>query len=56
MKETLPSNEAIMPVLLAVLADGVPRLAALMAEYGVGVATRQTLTIKILGLDYFLED
>ena len=32
------------------------RLAALMIEYGVGVTTRQTLTIKTLDSDYFLED
>ncbi len=29
---------------------------ALMIEYGVGVTTRQTLTIKALDLDYFLEE
>ena len=38
-----------------VLIDG-PRLAALMIEYGVGVTTRETLTIKTLDSDYFLED
>lgn len=38
-----------------VLIDGA-RLAALMIEYGVGVTTRQTLTIKTLDSDYFLED
>ncbi len=38
-----------------VLLDGA-RLAALMIEYGVGVTTRQTLTIKALDSDYFLED
>ncbi len=38
-----------------VLIDG-DRLAALMIEYGVGVTTRQTLTIKTLDSDYFLED
>lgn len=38
-----------------VLIDGA-RLAALMIEYGVGVTTRQTLTIKALDSDYFLED
>ncbi|MNK97590.1 Mrr restriction system protein [compost metagenome] len=38
-----------------VLIDG-PRLAALMIEYGVGVTTRQTLTIKTLDSDYFLDD
>jgi len=38
-----------------VLVDG-PRLATLMIEYGVGVTTRQTLTIKTLDSDYFLED
>ena len=38
-----------------VLIDG-PHLAALMIEYGVGVTTRQTLTIKTLDSDYFLED
>lgn len=38
-----------------VLIDG-RRLAALMIEYGVGVTTRQTLTIKTLDSDYFLED
>ena len=32
------------------------RLAALMIEYGVGVTTRQTLTIKALDSDYFLEE
>ena len=32
------------------------RLANLMIEYGVGVTTRQTLTIKTLDSDYFLED
>ena len=37
------------------LIDG-PRLAALMIEYGVGVTTRQPLTIKTLDSDYFLED
>ena len=35
-----------------VLIDGA-RLAALMIEYGVGVTTRQTLTIKTLDSDYF---
>ena len=38
-----------------VLIDGA-RLAALMIEYGVGVTTRQTLTIKALDSDYFLEE
>ncbi|BBQ29387.1 hypothetical protein WP2W18E01_09690 [Aeromonas caviae] len=38
-----------------VLIDGA-RLAALMIEYGVGVTTRQTLTIKTLDSDYFLEE
>ncbi|ALP42070.1 restriction endonuclease [Aeromonas schubertii] len=38
-----------------VLIDGA-HLAALMIEYGVGVTTRQTLTIKTLDSDYFLED
>ncbi|AVQ88289.1 restriction endonuclease [Plesiomonas shigelloides] len=38
-----------------VLIDGA-RLAALMIEYGVGVTIRQTLTIKSLDSDYFLED
>ena len=38
-----------------ILIDG-PHLAALMIEYGVGVTTRQTLTIKTLDSDYFLED
>ncbi len=38
-----------------VLIDGA-RLAALMIEYGVGVTIRQTLTIKTLDSDYFLED
>lgn len=38
-----------------VLIDGA-RLAALMIEYSVGVTTRQTLTIKTLDSDYFLED
>ncbi|MFQ2154085.1 restriction endonuclease [Aeromonas sp. 82P] len=38
-----------------VLIDG-QRLAALMIEYGVGVTTRQTLTIKALDSDYFLEE
>ncbi|MBL0665496.1 restriction endonuclease [Aeromonas jandaei] len=38
-----------------VLIDGA-RLTALMIEYGVGVTTRQTLTIKALDSDYFLED
>jgi len=38
-----------------VLIDG-PRLAALMIEYGVGVTIRETLTIKTLDSDYFLED
>ncbi|HDO1328869.1 TPA: restriction endonuclease [Aeromonas veronii] len=38
-----------------VLIDGA-RLASLMIEYGVGVTTRQTLTIKTLDSDYFLED
>ena len=38
-----------------VLIDG-PHLAALMIEYGVGVTTRQPLTIKTLDSDYFLED
>lgn len=38
-----------------VLLDGA-RLAALMIEYGVGVTTRQTLTIKALDSDYFSED
>lgn len=38
-----------------VLIDG-PRLAALMIEYGVGVTTRQILTIKTLDSDYFLEN
>ncbi len=37
------------------LIDGA-RLAALMIEYSVGVTTRQTLTIKTLDSDYFLED
>lgn len=32
------------------------RLAALMIEYGVGVTTRQTLTIKALDSDYFTEE
>lgn len=38
-----------------VLIDGT-RLAALMIEYGVGVTTRQTLTIKALDSEYFLEE
>ncbi|CAB5670976.1 EcoKMrr [Aeromonas hydrophila] len=38
-----------------VLIDGA-HLAALMIEYGVGVTVRQTLTIKTLDSDYFLED
>ncbi|MGL5307081.1 MAG: restriction endonuclease [Aeromonas veronii] len=38
-----------------VLIDG-SHLAALMIEYGVGVTIRQTLTIKTLDSDYFLED
>ncbi|WP_409421626.1 restriction endonuclease [Pseudaeromonas sp. ZJS20] len=38
-----------------VLIDGA-RLAALMIEYGVGVTTRQTLTIKALDSDYFTEE
>ncbi|PJG59712.1 restriction endonuclease [Aeromonas cavernicola] len=38
-----------------VLIDGA-HLAALMIEYGVGVTTRQTLTIKTLDSDYFLEE
>lgn len=38
-----------------VLIDGA-HLAALMIEYGVGVTIRQTLTIKTLDSDYFLED
>jgi restriction system protein len=38
-----------------VLLDGA-HLAALMIEYGVGVTIRQTLTIKTLDSDYFLED
>lgn len=38
-----------------VLIDG-SRLAALMIEYGVGVTTRQTLAIKTLDSDYFLEE
>ena len=38
-----------------VLIDGA-RLPALMIEYGVGVTTRQTLTIKTLDSDYFLEE
>ncbi|QPI41611.1 MULTISPECIES: restriction endonuclease [Pectobacterium] len=38
-----------------VLIDGA-RLAALMIEYGVGVTTRQTLTIKALDSEYFLEE
>ncbi len=38
-----------------VLIDGA-RLASLMIEYGIGVTTRQTLTIKTLDSDYFLED
>lgn len=38
-----------------VLIDG-QRLATLMIEYGVGVTTRQTLTIKALDSDYFLEE
>lgn len=38
-----------------VLIDGA-RLAALMIEYGVGVTTRQTLTIKTLDSDYFTEE
>ncbi|WP_421186169.1 restriction endonuclease [Aeromonas enteropelogenes] len=38
-----------------VLIDGA-RLAALMIEYGVGVTIRQTLTVKTLDSDYFLED
>ena len=38
-----------------VLIDGA-RLAAPMIEYGVGVTTRQTLTIKTLDSDYFLEE
>ncbi len=38
-----------------VLIDG-PHLAALMIEYGVGVTTRQTLTIKTLDSDYFTEE
>lgn len=38
-----------------VLIDG-NRLAALMIEYGIGVTTRQTLTIKALNLDYFSEE
>ncbi|MDF2393485.1 restriction endonuclease [Aeromonas sp. 2MA4] len=38
-----------------VLIDGA-RLTALMIEYGVGVTTRQVLTIKTLDSDYFLED
>ncbi|MGM3183536.1 restriction endonuclease [Dickeya oryzae] len=38
-----------------VLIDG-PRLTALMIEYGVGVAPRQTIAIKALDSDYFLED
>ncbi|MCF5894139.1 restriction endonuclease [Aeromonas veronii] len=38
-----------------VLIDGT-RLAALMVEYGVGVTTRQTLTIKTLDSDYFTEE
>lgn len=38
-----------------VLIDGA-RLANLMIEYGVGVTTRQTLTIKALDSDYFLEE
>ena len=38
-----------------VLIDGA-RLAALMIEYGVGGTTRQTLTIKTLDSDYFLEE
>ncbi len=29
---------------------------ALMLEYGVGVTTRQTLTIKALDSDYFTEE
>ena len=29
---------------------------ALMIEYGVGVTTRQTLTIKALDSDYFTEE
>ncbi|MGL5288299.1 MAG: restriction endonuclease [Aeromonas sp.] len=37
-----------------VLIDGA-RLAALMIEYGVGVTTRQLITIKTLDSDYFLE-
>ncbi|MHA7001967.1 restriction endonuclease [Aeromonas schubertii] len=38
-----------------VLIDGA-HLAALMIEYGVGVTVRQTLTIKTLDSDYFLEE
>jgi restriction system protein len=38
-----------------VLIDGA-RLAALMIEYGVGVTTRQTLTIKALDSDYFADE
>ncbi|MFM1680959.1 hypothetical protein [Aeromonas salmonicida] len=41
MKETLPSYETMMPVLLMVLLGG---------------CLRQTLTIKTLDSDYFLED
>ncbi|MGE6101808.1 restriction endonuclease [Aeromonas salmonicida] len=38
-----------------VLIDG-DRLTALMIEYGVGVTTRQTLTIKTLDSDYFTDE
>lgn len=38
-----------------VLIDG-QRLATLMIEYGVGVTTRQTLTIRTLDSDYFAEE
>ena len=65
LAETLPSGRqsTIRPrvgwaktyLVKAGLIDGA-RLAALMIEYGVGVTTRQTLTIKALDSDYFLEE
>ena len=65
LAETLPSGRqstirsrvgwAKTYLVKAGLIDGA-RLAALMIEYGVGVTTRQTLTIKALDSDYFLEE